>query len=430
MAPPVMKSRAALAVAAALALLLACAAPSAAQGSGDFSANDQPPSGQPAAADASAKFSTAKVVHTKPFTKAAMKRATQERAVELTAEQAAALIAAAANTPAAAEEAGVESAASYAPESGGVVPLSQGTSGFSFADTRVAKTGTAFVPNLKPAGKLFFKIGTSNYICSASLIGKSLAVTAAHCVCAFGKSTFYTDFTFVPDYDVDNPSGNVVFRGKAVIVATSYLKGTDTCATAGVACSNDVALVWLDVNNGQQAFQAAGNTYYNYMINAFEASAAPGAGFASAAVPKYLAVTQLGYPGNWDNGGKMQMSNSPGFQYNVAVSGKTMKNIVRGTSMTGGSSGGPWLLNLGVDAAASNGANYGSVTTRNAVIAVTSWGRTDAAVKFQGASMFATNNEFPNAAYGIRGGGNIGALVDYACDSAGGWGLQAKGFCR
>ena len=32
--------------------------------------------------------------------------------------------------------------------------------------------------------------------------------------------------------------------------------------------------------------------------------------------------------------------------------------------MTGGSSGGPWLLNLGVDAAASNGATYGSVALR------------------------------------------------------------------
>jgi hypothetical protein len=52
-------------------------------------------------------------------------------------------------------------------------------------------------------------------------------------------------------------------------------------------------LIWLDVTNGQQAFQAAGNLYYNYMANALEASTAP-LGFASVAVPNYLAVTQLG----------------------------------------------------------------------------------------------------------------------------------------
>jgi hypothetical protein len=42
--------------------------------------------------------------------------------------------------------------------------------------------------------------------------------------------------------------------------------------------------------------------------------------------------------------------------------------------------------------------------------------------------MFAINAEFRNAKYGIRGGGNIGALVDFACES--GWGLQALGYCR
>jgi hypothetical protein len=61
---------------------------------------------------------------------------------------------------------------------------------------------------------------------------------------------------------------------------------------------------------------------------------------------------------------------------------------------------------------------------------VTSWGFSDGSIKFQGASQFAVNNEFPQSAYGSRGGGNIGFLVDYACDSTDGWGLQAKGFCR
>ncbi|GBF91320.1 hypothetical protein Rsub_03640 [Raphidocelis subcapitata] len=96
--------------------------------------------------------------------------------------------------------------------------------------------------------------------------------------------------------------------------------------------------------------------------------------------------------------------------------------------MTGGSSGGPWILNLGVSAKPDAGLTYGKVTTRNAVVGVTSWGYTDNGIKIQGASMFATNDEFPNAKYGIRGGGNIGAFVDYACEW--GWGMQALGFCR
>ncbi|GBF92357.1 hypothetical protein Rsub_05559 [Raphidocelis subcapitata] len=101
-----------------------------------------------------------------------------------------------------------------------------------------------------------------------------------------------------------------------------------------------------------------------------------------------------------------------------------LKNIVRGSSYTGGSSGGPWLINLGKDA---EGPFTYDVALRNAVVAVTSW-LYSGEYGLLGASQFATNNEFPEAKYGIRGGGNIGALVSYACES--GWGLQAKGFCR
>lgn len=194
-------------------------------------------------------------------------------------------------------------------------------------------------------------------------------------------------------------------------------------------CSNDVALVWLGTAGGQQAYQAAGG-FYNYLANPFEATSPPQPVQGVSSIPKYLAVTQLGYPAAWDSGARMQMSNSPGYAMNIYVgSGKTLKNIIRGTSMTGGSSGGPWLLNLGQDAVAS-GVNYGKVTIRNAVIATTSWGYSDNTIKTQGASVFTQNNEFPGSAYGNRGAGNIGALVWWACDASGGWRLQAKGFCR
>ena len=65
------------------------------------------------------------------------------------------------------------------------------------------------------------------------------------------------------------------------------------------ACANPKhqcrALIWLNVgSDGKQAFQSAGNRYLSYMTNAFEASIAPGSGWASVTPPKFLAVTQLG----------------------------------------------------------------------------------------------------------------------------------------
>ncbi|GBF88964.1 hypothetical protein Rsub_01463 [Raphidocelis subcapitata] len=372
------------------------------------------------------------VVHTKAITKAAMRRATQERSTQLTGEQVAAVFSAA-NDPVATQEAGVEGGATYAPQSGGAVPLAQGTSGFSFTDTRLAKSGSAYVPILRASGKLFFKIGTNaaTYSCSASLIGKSLLLTAAQCVCGFGSNKLYTDHTFVPDYDVSK--GFTPFKALKAGVPTSFLKGTDACASAGgVGCANDLAVLYLDLTGGQQAFQAAGNTYYNYLANAFDAVTAPSWTFyTNVAVPKYLEVSVLGYSSGWDANGKMQMSNSPAFQSYKTVGTKTVKNMVKGSSLgLIGAGGAPWIINLGVDATASNGATYGTVTPRNAIIGVNSYGWTDPKTNVLGACMFATNNEFPYAAYGIRGASNIGFLVDYACDSPVGWGMRAKGLCR
>jgi hypothetical protein len=38
--------------------------------------------------------------------------------------------------------------------------------------------------------------------------------------------------------------------------------------------------------------------------------------------------------------------------------------------------------------------------------------------------------EFPNSAYGKRGAGNIGFLVNFACDDPAGWKLQSLGRCN
>ena len=93
--------------------------------------------------------------------------------------------------------------------------------------------------------------------------------------------------------------------------------------------------------------------------------------------------------------------------------------------MTGGSSGGPWLVNFGDNAV---GGTYGSASVRNVVVGVTSYGNSQ---QRQGSSWFGQNVEFPNSAYGTRGAGNIGKLVYDACDNPAlpAWMLQSKGRC-
>jgi hypothetical protein len=87
-------------------------------------------------------------------------------------------------------------------------------------------------------------------------------------------------------------------------------------------------------------------------------------------------------------------------------------------------------LDYGLNAAVS-GVAPGAASLRNAIVSVTSWGYTDTNIRVQGASRFGPNVEFPQAAYGGRGGGNIGKLVYDASDNpaVSGWMLQSKGLC-
>lgn len=82
----------------------------------------------------------------------------------------------------------------------------------------------------------------------------------------------------------------------------------------------------------------------------------------------------------------------------------------RGSALTGGSSGGPWIANYGIDADLRKDANYGQDADRNVVMAVTSWGYEDPNILLQGASFFGTNKEYPGT-YGTRGSGNIAKLM-------------------
>src|SRR5262245_51430736 len=77
-----------------------------------------------------------------------------------------------------------------------------GTTNHPFTTARADLDGTT-TSNVYPyraSGKLFFNIGNDTYICSASLIRRGVAVTAAHCAASFGKNQFHSNWAFVPAY--------------------------------------------------------------------------------------------------------------------------------------------------------------------------------------------------------------------------------------
>ena len=203
----------------------------------------------------------------------------------------------------------------------------------------------------RAAGKLFFKIGTSSYVCSASLIKRGIAVTAAHCVANYGHSQFYGSWQFVPGYHNGSaPFG--VWTAKNVYVLTAYYNGTDGCAVYGIVCPDDAALIVLTGTPGNSA------GWFGYWY---------GGGYTSNGL---FQITQLGYPVGLDSGAYMERTDSYGYR-----SSSNSNNTVIGSNMNGGSSGGPWVENFGLPSALTGETN-GSFPQQNVVVGVTSWGYT------------------------------------------------------
>lgn len=248
-----------------------------------------------------------------------------------------------------------------------------GTNNHPFTTTRAdlfsLDTNTTYP--YRAAGKLFFNEGSSSYICSASLIKRGVVVTAAHCVADYGKKQYYSNWQFVPGYrNGVAPYG--VWTVKQAIVLTSYYNGTDSCATAGVVCADDVAVLILNTQNNAYVGSTVGWFGYWY-----------GGGYTSNGL---IQITQLGYPAGLDSAAYMERNDSQGF-----TSSSNSNNTIIGSNMNGGSSGGPWIINFGLPSALTGETN-GSVPASNAIVGVTSWGYTSNAPKEQGASPFTSAN--------------------------------------
>ncbi len=260
---------------------------------------------------------------------------------------------------------------------GGIAPQDYGTNNHPFSTAKADLSSGGVTPTntyfpYRPAGKLFFNMGSATYICSASLIKRGVAVTAAHCVANFGQKQFYTNWQFIPGYrNGAAPYGTYTVARASLL--SSYYNGTDSCYQSGVICTNDVAVLVLNTNPSG-AYPGNSTGWFGY--------ATGGYGF----VNNQTQITQLGYPAGLDNGVYMERNDSSGFK-NTTYS----NNTIIGSNMDGGSSGGPWIVNFGI-APTLTGETNGSAPNRNIVVGVTSWGYTSTAVKEEGASAFTSTN--------------------------------------
>jgi len=265
-----------------------------------------------------------------------------------------------------------------------VIPEEFGTSGQPYTTSQVDAYGdaTATYYPFAAAGQLFFNIGLNTAYCSASLIKPGVVVTAAHCVANYGQQQFYSNWMFVPALDNGNaPYG--VWTAQSAYILTSYFNGTDNCAVNGIVCPDDVAIITQNVD-GSGNYPGVYTGWFGYGTDGYGYN---GSGQAL--------INQLGYPVALDGGLLMERNDSQG-----VITPASSNNTIIGSLMTGGSSGGPWLVNLGAPPSLS-GVGFGTYADHNVVVHVTSWGPLDTTIKRQGASPFTD--------------GNIVVLVNAAC---------------
>lgn len=299
-----------------------------------------------------------------------------------------------------------------------VEPQAFGDSTAPYTTTRLAVTVRGVSDNkwqtpvtsypYRATGKLRVRFGTVWGNCTASLIRPGVLITAAHCIFNYGQgaSGWADEARFYPARygaaATSQPYGT--WQSGQMRIPTPYFNGTDTCTQAGVVCNNDIATIVLNRRAGIRAGDRVG--WYNWGWNGY--SYVNSTFFGRTVVN----ITQLGYPVAFDGGQQMIRTDAAGWYH---VDGNLLNTQI-GSAQTGGSSGGPWLVNFGTVPTVSSSASLGQATVPQVIVGVTSYGRTSQiGFNRQGASFFGQNNEFPDADYGGWGAGNIGKILLDTC---------------
>ena len=239
------------------------------------------------------------------------------------------------------------------PEAGDIESQAVGSFGAHYTSARVNPPALETIYPNRTVGKLFFRIGASNFVCSASVLRLRIVLTAGHCVHrgSGGAAGFHNNFLFVPAFrDGNAPLGTFTPRFVGTTAQWAVSNGiVPNVADFGMFDMNDRLGVKIGNITGFLGFKTL------------------------SLIPNH--TTKLGYPCNIDACQKMQQStsqNRPGVFNN---------NVEYGTNFRGGSSGGPWVTNSGIQGAG------GLTTNLNAVVSVTSYGFVSTAPQVQGGSI-------------------------------------------
>jgi V8-like Glu-specific endopeptidase len=258
---------------------------------------------------------------------------------------------------------------STAPAEGGIGTQNYGSGNlntvYHYSDHQIDPTVVTHYPNRTSGYFLHTFNGSSFFYCTATLISKSILVTAGHCVYDTNANKYITAGTFYPACVNCNGGGTLsepYGHATARFVFASGLWQSAANESAALDQGYDVAFVTLNKKVGSSAEIGVATGWLGWCL--------------TNCLQPFWQLSQLGYPSNYDGGNRMN--------YGEHIEKSDTRDYQLGSGMRGGSSGGPHVSNIGTlnDSAS----NKGQFISRNWIFAVTSWGFISEVNKIQGAS--------------------------------------------
>jgi V8-like Glu-specific endopeptidase len=255
------------------------------------------------------------------------------------------------------------------PAAGGaseVILENTGTEQAHFSSSRLVPTDARLQYPYRAVGKLFFEQpGAGNFICSAAVISPRLVLTAGHCVHSGtgGANGYFRRFLFAPAYE----------NGQSPYQAWNYTwvvtTGSWAASNGAVPNQADFAILEMEDRRFGSEVRTIGSVtgWLGFRTNGL--------------MPNH--TKKIGYPAGFDNGEVMHQVDSGSHR------AAEQSTVLYGSDMTGGSSGGPWIENFGIQAAGQTG---GLNANPNRVVGVTSYGFRSTDPLVQGSSIL--NQEF------------------------------------
>ncbi|MFD6416519.1 trypsin-like serine peptidase [Streptomyces sp. NPDC060194] len=232
------------------------------------------------------------------------------------------------------------------------IAAGQGVTDAEPAPVEARPVEAPYAENAPQAGKVFFDGPNGSMVCSATVVqdpanpGKSnLVWTAGHCVHAGAKGGWYRNIAFVPSYNNDAlPTAELggatqedvapfgVWWGDWAQTSDQWI--AQGGPTGGAGASYDFAVIHVTPESG--GGKSLEETVGSALPVNFEAPEASGV----------ENVTAIGYPAAPPfDGESMQQCSSGPSRLSLGAKEPTMYRI--GCTMTGGSSGGGWIGDIG-----------------------------------------------------------------------------------